>query len=283
MAVAVVDRLEAVEIDHEQRELGVVAVAAPERGVQALAQRCAVGEPGQKVVHRERLDLALRLEERRLRTLQRLVESTPQGGCTGDREEKHDTERDGGALLDRDALSRDGRDHPLDEARGTGTEDLLVACIGLSIEDGARRRRVAPPDGFERLALQLDQPVVRDPRLRVEAIGDRRRGESDRFLDGVEDERDVGLVAVDPARLARGGDHVRRHRQPLVGEQDHIGGVMRLDQLPGGRRHVALEVGSLGEESADDRGGAQEGDQGRVARACRRLLENRAAVHRPPR
>ena len=53
MAVAVVDRLEVVEVDEQQRAATVAAPAAGDGMGQALFQEPAIGEPGQAVVGRE--------------------------------------------------------------------------------------------------------------------------------------------------------------------------------------------------------------------------------------
>ncbi len=143
MAVPVVDRLEPVEVDHEDRDLGPVAVGAADRGVQRFAERRAIGEPRQDVVHRERPDLPFRLDDGRLGFLQGGAEGAPERDCTGDREDQHQADGRHAALLDDDELLGDRRDHFVDEAGRPLAQRILVAGIGLTIEDRSRRRRVA--------------------------------------------------------------------------------------------------------------------------------------------
>ena len=61
VAERVVDQLEAVEVDEEHREPALVPLRLRERLLQALAEHRAVEEPGERVVARDELEIALGL------------------------------------------------------------------------------------------------------------------------------------------------------------------------------------------------------------------------------
>ena len=61
MAERVVDRLEAVEVEEEDRAAVLTADRADQRIVERPAKRLAVGEAGQRILPREAVELDLRL------------------------------------------------------------------------------------------------------------------------------------------------------------------------------------------------------------------------------
>jgi 3-methyladenine DNA glycosylase/8-oxoguanine DNA glycosylase len=61
MAEGVVDVLEAVEIDEQDRQSGLVAVGTLQRLVQAVAEQQAVGQAGQRIVVRLVIELIVRV------------------------------------------------------------------------------------------------------------------------------------------------------------------------------------------------------------------------------
>ena len=70
MAVKIIEALEVIDIDHQQREVGLVAPGAAHFGEDEQIELTPVGQPGQCVLQRQQLKAAIDLDEFFLRIQQ---------------------------------------------------------------------------------------------------------------------------------------------------------------------------------------------------------------------
>ena len=99
MPALVVDRLEAIEVDHEYGELAVLLLGLRQRLLELSEQCASVGKPRQRVVHRQPADGTFGAHEGGLRTRQAHVEPVPQRVGAEPAQNEHERQRDLGAML----------------------------------------------------------------------------------------------------------------------------------------------------------------------------------------
>ncbi len=143
MAALIVDRLEAVEVDHEHGELGMIALGVGERLLQLDEQGAPVGEAGERVVHGESADCPFGAHEGRLRAPEAHVEPIPES--IGAQAAEHDDQRKGelGSVLQVQKLGADLGKRALEEPSRAVGQYLLVMPVETAVEQTACAFRVA--------------------------------------------------------------------------------------------------------------------------------------------
>ncbi len=220
MTVLIVDRFEAVEVDHEHGELGMLAFGVRKCLFQLDEQGAAVGEAGEGVVHGEAADRAFGANEGRLRASEAYVEPVPEGIGAQPAEHDNQRQRELGSVLQAQKLAADLDKRAFEEPGRAVGQHLLVMPVKTAVEQPARSPRVAFAQGLEGGTSQREQPVVRGARFVVELL----RGTCGRQFasppDGTFDHGYVCLVQGTPALLARRRRHVGGHRQAPVSEKN---------------------------------------------------------------
>ena len=206
--MVVVDGLEAVDVDVEQRETFLVALGAFERGVEAVEEQDAIGQAGERVVLRlvahQRLD-APALGDLFLQLLVALLESGKQALklLAGGPELDEDLELGAQCgLVDR-------LEHVIDGAEGVAAQQAQLAGLAGGEED---HRHVAAPLAGGECCGKLEAVHARHAHVGEDQREIVRGGERERLLTAVRlDELDLVVRGDVPQHRAVRGVVVDDH------------------------------------------------------------------------
>ena len=275
MALAVVDDLEVVQVDEQQRHRHTVATVEIELPVELLLERTMVAQAGQAVVQRvlaclavEHLQLGLRLGQ--------VIERLQERPCRHHRDQQHDDGEDdehtgervvGGGRAERPEVddAEVGAVVRLPERRRRGRPAGEL--------QGARGALVTADDAVESDAQVPQRFATRDAAAAHDGLGARAGG------DGVAGHVDEHGAAADAGRLGRGSEELSQ--SDLDGQ--HPSAAAGCSRQLGGEHHPSRAVGpprgALHEAAGSCRDGLGHEGVGSAGRCPRRSGGSPHEVH----
>ncbi|MEQ1805530.1 MAG: hypothetical protein ABL900_09150, partial [Burkholderiaceae bacterium] len=204
VAMAVVDRFEAVEVDHQDGQPLPVACGAGHRRGHRVVQCRAVGQAGEQVARRQTLHAVLGVEKEAAGAGEPAGQTTPQHDAQQQRTEQRSGADQGCALLELRKFGLGGLHGGGREFGGGGGQQMGVVPIPLPVEDRSCNVRRAHGHRLEGRLAHARQLLTGHARLLVEPSGRRRWRQRLGTCQRVVQFGQVGIVVIDPAARTGG-------------------------------------------------------------------------------